>query len=59
VIGQWVARFRESGEKLTRDHYVESVIAGREVTRCGRQLADRDGTVVTVTTGDERCRQCG
>ena len=34
------------GERLTRWHLVESVIAGREVTRCGRQLADRDGTEV-------------
>lgn len=50
-IGQWVARFavrkdRSMGERLTRWHLVESVIAGREVTRCGRQLGDREGTEV-------------
>jgi hypothetical protein len=65
VIGQWVARFR-GARRLTRWHLVESVIAGREVTHCGRQLGDIEGSEVQahhenpeIVAPDERCRRCG
>lgn len=69
-IGQWVARFRTRhdgtpGERTTRWHLVESVIAGREVTKCGRQLGDKAGTTVEAqadvpqaTTLDDACERC-
>jgi hypothetical protein len=70
-IGQWVARFKvrkdgSIGERLTAWHLVESIIAGRAVTKCGRQLGDRPGTEVqaqadvpdanTLVDACERCK---
>lgn len=64
MIGAWVARWRERSSGLrivTRYHLVESEIAGRQVTRCGRQLAPRDGTELAFATEppvSERCTRC-
>jgi hypothetical protein len=61
MIGLWVARYR--GERrLTLFHYVESEIADRKVTNCGRQLGEKPGTtlnpVTTPPSKDVSCYQC-
>jgi len=37
-INSWAARYRNANP-ITRWHYIESVIAERLVTHCGRQMA--------------------
>ena len=64
MIGLYVARFTDSDDpkRLTRYHFVESEIAERKVTHCGRQLGHIEGTVMApVVTpppgqGCERCK---
>ncbi len=61
-IGTWVGRF--GGPSLrdwtTRDHYVESVIEGDPVTRCGRRLGKRKGTLIAVAPPPiNPCHFCG
>lgn len=47
-IGEYIFRVRENdpmGENpLTKGHRIESHVADRFVTHCGRELEDRDGT---------------
>lgn len=46
MIGSWVARAIGPDSALryvTKFHLVESQIADRQITRCGRQLHPRDG----------------
>ena len=70
-LGAWVARFAilqdgTLGARLTQWHLVQSDIAGREITKCGRQLGTRDGTEVwpqanvpdAAVLGDDRCKYC-
>lgn len=61
MIGLWVGRF--AGDKrLTLWHLVESEIADRKVVRCGRQLREREGTVlapvISPLTEGEACYAC-
>ena len=64
MIGLWVARFvdRLDGALLTKFHYVESEIADRKVTHCGRQLGDIPGTVLAPllkpSTTQDTCSDC-
>lgn len=45
MIGLWIARYRDN-RRLTLFHLVESEIATRKVTRCGRQLDEIEGTAL-------------
>lgn len=64
MIGLWVARFADDGygNRLTKWHLVESEIADRKVTKCGRQMGERTGTVlaplVAPPTSDVACKAC-
>lgn len=63
MIGAWVARFtdEELPERLTKDHLVESEIADRKVTRCGRQLAPIEDTLIVELVDSpvgNRCMRC-
>lgn len=58
MIGVWIARYRND-QSMTRAHLVESEIAGREVTRCGRQLPPLLGTEVREAAGVAACKRCG
>lgn len=60
MIGSYVVRFR-GARALTMAHLVESEIADRKVTRCGRQLGPKEGTTIEVVepTLHSRCWQCG
>ena len=60
-LGKWVARYK--GElRVTKFHYVETEIANREYSRCGRQFRPRAGTEIrassAVTPSDDLCEQC-
>ena len=59
--GQWVARYKD-GHRVTKFHFVESEIADREITRCGRQMKARNGTViqmsVDIPSGEDACSIC-
>jgi hypothetical protein len=61
LIGFFVARFKGE-QRLTRYHLVESEIADRKITRCGRQLHHQEGTSLTVIVGpppsDTGCKRC-
>lgn len=63
-IGRWVrrvVRIRDLVIPITRWHKVESEIAGRAVTSCGRQLAPRLGTVrqyADIVDAGAHCRLC-
>jgi hypothetical protein len=48
MIGLWLARFADDGHgnRLTKWHLVESEIADRRITRCGREMGDIEGTVL-------------
>lgn len=44
-IGTWIARFvygAHATRRVTLWHMIESEIEDRKVTRCGRELGDRD-----------------
>jgi hypothetical protein len=60
VIGQWAARF--IGElQRTRWHLVESEIAERLVTHCGRQMPQRNGNGYLLTDAapsSGKCERC-
>jgi hypothetical protein len=64
--GSWVARFRPEGGRRTSWHLVESDIASRVVTRCGREmnLSQRGGElrsqaeVPEATVLDPQCKVC-
>lgn len=64
MIGLWVARFADEGDggRRTKWHLVESEIEDRKVTKCGRQLGQRDGTViaplVAPPTAADACQRC-
>lgn len=64
MLGLWIARFADygHGRRLTLWHLVESEIADRKVTRCGKQMAAREGTVlaplVAPPTADVTCFWC-
>lgn len=64
MIGLWVARFGDEGhgKRLTLWHLVESEIADRKVTRCGRQLPTKEGTVLAPVqsppTSTQACFWC-
>lgn len=59
--GQWCARYKD-GHRLTKYHFIESEIADREVTRCGRQMKTRAGTVmqiaIDIPVGEDACEIC-
>jgi hypothetical protein len=61
LIGTWIARFADT-RQLSKWHLVESLIADRKVTHCGRQMGDRPGTslapVVTPPSPDVTCKRC-
>lgn len=59
LIGQFVQRYH-AGKPTTRAHYVESEIAERVVTRCGRQMGKEmsSGVLFVVLDPEDRCRQC-
>lgn len=61
LLGLWIARFSDA-TRLTQWHYVESEIAGRQITHCGRQLAERPGTalapLVAPPSVDATCKRC-
>jgi len=63
-IGAWVARYRtEHGWSTTRLHRVESIIADRVVTNCGREMErETKRGVLNRVKGEVRpdasCRQC-
>lgn len=65
MIGQWVARF-QGNRRRTRWHYVESDIAARVVTRCGREMnrVQRGGElrnhadVAEATVLEPQCQDC-
>jgi hypothetical protein len=48
-IGAWVRR--EERRALTKGHFVESIIAGDAITRCGRRMKDETQPPLTVHTG--------
>ena len=62
--GLWVARFADHGhgDRLTKWHLVESEIADRKVTHCGRQMGAIEGTVlaslVAPPTASVACTPC-
>ena len=60
LIGLYTARYR--GEtRITQYHLIESLIADRRITHCGRQLGERDGTSLTVVVAPpaaETCKRC-
>lgn len=65
MIGLWIARFTDKGDEtrqLTQWHLVESEIADRKVTHCGRQMGDLPGTalapVVAPPSLDVTCKRC-
>ena len=62
MIGQWFGRFYNGTDTLRgKWHLAESEIAGRLITRCGRQLPDREDTETRWDSGpadDDRCYQC-
>lgn len=60
MIGEFVARFTITNAALTRAHLVESEIASRVVTRCGRQmpLAIGSAELAKAHSGIPRCLQC-
>lgn len=55
-IGQWLARHRRGSMR----HIVESEIADRVVTRCGRQMAlqDASGRGLAPFEDHRKCRVC-
>jgi len=59
LLGQWVARSRK-GKRVTASHFVESEIAARVVTRCGRQMgqASKRGILFVDVRPGGRCEQC-
>lgn len=60
MIGSWVARSK-GDVRLTKAHLVESEIADRKVTRCGRQLGERQDTELVEVHDpavSERCQRC-
>lgn len=62
MIGLWIARFADGGNRLTLWHLVESEIANRKVTKCGRQMATNEGSVlaplVAPPSSAEACFWC-
>jgi hypothetical protein len=64
--GTWIARFRPEGGRRTSWHLVESDIASRVVTRCGREmnLSQRGGElrsqseVAEATVLEPQCKRC-
>lgn len=54
VIGDWVARPRSAA------HLVESLIADRAVTKCGRQMRRSSvwGALAVVSAGHYHCFHC-
>lgn len=60
AIGQWAARFK-GDRQVTTWHKVESEIATRLVTNCGRQLEreTKRGNLFTSTfASGKACEQC-
>lgn len=60
MIGSYQVRVAKSGAAVTLAHLVESEIADRVVTRCGRQMArkNRDGTLRPSGPADAVCERC-
>ncbi len=60
LIGSWIARFTLTYAALTRAHLVESEIATRVVTRCGREMSLVIGTaeLAKAHAAIPRCLQC-
>lgn len=61
MIGEWVARVsRDEDRMVSKVHYVESEIADRVVTQCGRQMKrDLNGEKLAfayVPGDDEKCQ---
>jgi hypothetical protein len=61
LISQWCARFRGTTQ-VTGWHYIESVIADRLVTHCGRQMPriNRSGELATDPSPapTRKCERC-
>lgn len=62
-IGSWVRRQIGPGNRYPRWHYVESIIEGAAITKCGRRLeptVPSDGELeVSVWRPDGRfCKKC-
>lgn len=55
-IGDVIIRDRQPA----RSHRVESQIADRYVTRCGKQMlaTDADGNALLLTGGEPTCKYC-
>lgn len=62
-IGEYLTRYRstdpEQERPLTKSHRIETRVADRFGTHCGRQLASKDGTVlVFAPVPVDRCQRC-
>lgn len=61
LIGVWTARFQGEVQR-TRWHVIESEIADRLVTHCGRQLPHRNGNGLLLTDPSPpptmKCERC-
>lgn len=61
-IGSWVVRDNVNGQAMTLGHLVESTIADRVVTKCGRQMyRSLFGAILVPLTPDDperHCEQC-
>lgn len=64
MIGLWIARFTDLplSRPLTKWHLVESEIEERKVTKCGRQMGERKGTLLAplmaAPTARVTCKGC-
>jgi hypothetical protein len=60
-IGLWMARL-QGESRITKWHLIESTIADRQITRCGRELRHIDGTVLAPLmappTSTDACYFC-
>jgi hypothetical protein len=57
LIGRWVVR--EGTAKPQRAHLVQSVIADRVVTRCGREMpGTSDWGDLAESTAADNCKRC-
>src|SRR5262245_30456577 len=64
-VNDWTVRLSPTDRPLTDLHFVESMINGRYVTRCGRQMyrTTKEGQLVFYQRPDKLtmyilCRQC-
>lgn len=60
MIGQYIVRCSDSGVTVSLAHLVESEIADRKVTRCGREMHYRNKAGALRMAGplDRECYRC-